>query len=305
MRQDRRDGQEGRDGRNARPALPAKTIRELVAAASDRLREAGITVSANLDARLLAQHVLGWDAAKLLASAADDAPDTFPAAYEPLVARRAAREPLPYITGHKEFFGLDLEVTPAVLVPRPETEIIVEAALASLPETQLFTMIDACTGCGNIAVAVAKHRKNARIVATDVSAKALEVARRNAARHGVENRVTFIHADLFGDLAGPVDIITANPPYVAERDRAGLQPEVGDHEPGVALFGGANGLQIIERVVRDAPKLLRPGGYLMSEFGFGQEVEVEDLVKRSGELTLIDLKRDLQGIARTIIARRV
>src|SRR5205085_1347166 len=132
------------------------------------------------------------------------------------VARRVAREPLAYITGNREFFGLELEVTPGVLMPRPETEISVEAALASLPDTQLFTMIDACTGCGNVAVAVAKHRKNARIVATDISEPALAVARRNAARHGVESRVSFVSADLFGELSGPVDILTANPPYVNE-----------------------------------------------------------------------------------------
>ncbi len=173
-----------------------------------------------------------------------------------------------------------------------------------MPETQLFTMIDACTGCGNVAVAVAKHRKNARIVATDISEKALEVARRNAARHGVESRVMFVQADLFGDLTGPVDIVTANPPYVPERHGAGLQPEVGGHEPHVALFGGDDGLQMVERVVREAPPLIREGGYLIFEFGFGQEVEVEALVRRSRALTLLDLKRDLQGIARTVIARR-
>ena len=174
-----------------------------------------------------------------------------------------------------------------------------------MPEQQLFTMIDACTGCGNVAVAVAKHRKNARIVATDISAQALGVARRTAARHGVESRVSFVAADLFGDLAGPVDIITANPPYVNERNAPGLQPEVGRHEPHVALFGGGgDGLTTVERVVREAPPLLRPGGHLIFEFGFGQEVEVEALVKSSKELVLLDLKRDLQGIARTVIARR-
>ena len=210
-----------------------------------------------------------------------------------------------YITGHREFWGLELEVSPAVLIPRPETELVVEAVLASAPQTQLFTMIDTCTGCGNIAVAVAHERKNARIVATDISGVALAVARRNAARHGVEGRVSFVEADVFGDLTGPVDIITANPPYVPHRNGPGLQPEVGNHEPHVALFGGGNdGLTMIERIVHDAPPLLRPGGFLIFEFGFGQEVEVEDLVNASSELTLLDLKRDLQGIARTVIARR-
>jgi release factor glutamine methyltransferase len=282
-----------------------KTIREYVANASDRLSDAGIDAAANLDARLLAQHVLGWDTARLLMSAGDVPPDTFPAAFETLVARRVAREPLAYITGRKEFWNLPFEVTPAVLIPRPETELIVEAVLAVVPATQIFTMIDVCTGCGNIAVAVAHERSGARIVATDVSEAALVVARRNGARHAVEGRVQFVQADLFGDLRGPVDVITANPPYVAEESARGLQPEVGEHEPSVALFGGAGGLVVIERLVRDGPPLLRPGGHLIFEFGYGQDVEVESLVSSSPSLTLLELKRDIQGIARTAVCRRV
>src|SRR5207244_12070104 len=128
------------------------------------------------------------------------------------------------------------------------------------PETQLFTMIDACTGCGNVAVAVATHRTNARIAATDISEPALDVARRNAARHGVESRVTFVPADLFGDLAGPVDIITANPPYVAERNAAALQPEVGAHERHVALFGGIDGWTLVDGVFRQPRQPVHAGG---------------------------------------------
>src|SRR5262249_17407320 len=195
-------GAQRRDRRAARPAvdvLPVgeaegrhrgivKTIREYVATASDRLSDAGIDAAANLDARLLAQHVLGWDAARLLMSAGDVPPDTFPAAFDALVSRRAAREPLAYITGHKEFWNLQFEVTPDVLIPRPETELIVEAALSAVPPSQLFTMIDVCTGCGNVAVAVAHERSGARIVATDISEAALEVARRNGARYATEGR---------------------------------------------------------------------------------------------------------------------
>jgi release factor glutamine methyltransferase len=281
-----------------------KTIREYAAAASDRLRDAGIDASANLDARLLAQHVLGWDATRLLTSAGEVPPETFSEAYGALVARRASREPLAYITGRKEFWNLQFEVTPDVLIPRPETELIVEAVLAVVPAAQLFTMIDVCTGCANVAVAVAHERAGARIVAMDISEAALEVARRNGTRYGVEGRVNFVRADLFGDIAGPVDVITANPPYVAQRDERGLQPEVREHEPHVALFGGADGLATITRIVSEAPRLLRPGGHLIFEFGFGQDVEVEALVDSSSSLTLVELKRDLQGIARTAVCRR-
>lgn len=282
------------------------SVHQLVANARDRLRTAGLApAEADLSARLLAEHVLGWDTARLLTSGGDYEPHGFAETFGALVARRAAREPFHYIVGHREFWGLKLEVSPAVLIPRPETELIVEAVLALVPSSQLFTMIDACTGCGNVAVAVAKERRNARIVATDISTAAIEVAQRNAARHGVEARVMCVQADLFGDLTGPVDLITANPPYVPERNAPGLQPEVGGHEPHVALFGGGDdGLRMFERVVREAPPLLRPGGHLICEFGFGQEIEVEEILEASSELTLVELKRDLQGLARTAVAIR-
>jgi len=281
-------------------------IHARVAEARERLRAAGLSpAEADLSARLLAEHALGWDTARLLTEGQQDEPAGFDVIYDALIARRASREPFSYIVGYREFWGLRLEVTPAVLIPRPETELIVESALALAPPSALFTMIDACTGSGNVAVAVATERKNARIVATDVSAEAIEVARRNAARHGVEARVLCVEADLFGDVGGPVDLITANPPYVPQVSAPGLQPEVGDHEPAVALFGGASGLGMIERVVREAPPLIRPGGHLICEFGFGQEVEVEALVNASSELRLVELKRDLQGLARTFVASRV
>jgi release factor glutamine methyltransferase len=282
------------------------TINQRVAAARERLRAADLLpAEADLSARLLAQHLLEWDTAQLLTSGNEHEPDGFADRFDALVARRAAREPLHYIVGHREFWGLKLEVSPAVLIPRPETELIVEAVLALAPSSRLLTMIDTCTGCGNVAVAVAKERANARIVATDISETALEVARRNAARHGVEARVMFVQADVFGDVSGPVDLITANPPYVPERHARGLQPEVGGHEPHVALFGGGyDGLRLLERIVREAPQLLRPGGHLVCEFGFGQEIEVEEILNASADLTLVELKRDLQGLARTAIAIR-
>jgi release factor glutamine methyltransferase len=281
------------------------TIQASVSAARHLLRRAGLSpAEADLDARLLAQHVLGWETAQFLTLSHDPEPDDFAARYGLLVARRAAREPLPYITGHRDFWDMTFEVSPAVLIPRPETELIVEAALELFPSiTEPLTFVDACTGSGIVAIALARERPNARVIATDISPEAIAVARRNGARLG--GCVRFLCGDLLEPIADPVDLITCNPPYVAEVSRPGLQPEVRDHEPSVALFGGRDGLHLVARTVHAAPAHLRSGGYLIFEFGFGQDVEIEALVNDHPELELVGLRRDLQGIARTAVARRV
>jgi release factor glutamine methyltransferase len=254
---------------------------------------------------LLAQFVLGWSAERFLTSAHDSEPPEFASKYAALVERRAGREPLAYIVGRQEFWGLPFEVSPAVLIPRHETELIVEAALQLFPEHDAaLTIADVCTGCGCIAVAVATERPCARIVATDISTVALDVARQNAIRLGVSDRIRFQCADLLEGVGGPFDAITCNPPYVAERDKPGLQPEVRDHEPNVALFGGRDGFHMVERLVTSAADCLRPGGYLLFEFGLGQDDRVEALVADTDGLTLLELRRDLQGIARTAVAQR-
>ena len=291
------------------------TIHHRVAEARDRLRAAGIApAEADLSARLLAEHLLGWDTARLFTSGSDVEPAGFAGSFDALVARRAAREPLPYIVGHREFWGLDLEVSPAVLIPRPDTELIVEVALELFPSpTGRLAVAEAGTGCGCLAVAIACERPNAHVTATEISEAALEVARRNARRHGVADRITFLQGDLLaplsagGGLGGnfDFDFIMANPPYVAERSRPGLQPEVRDHEPDVALFGGDDGLHLIERLVDQAPARLRPGGYLAFEFGCGQDEDIERLLTAAAGLELLELRRDLQGVARTAVARRV
>ena len=155
-----------------------------------------------------------------------------------------------------------------------------------------------------MAIALAHERPAAIVIATDISGVALDVARRNGVCLGVADRVTFRRGDLFDGVSGPLDAVLANPPYVVERSRPALQPEVRDHEPSVALFGGADGLGLITRIVEEAPSRLRSGGYLVFEFGLGQDVEIEALLRASPELTLVDVRRDLQGIARTAIARR-
>jgi release factor glutamine methyltransferase len=285
--------------------LTRLSVHERVAAARHRLREAGLSpAEADVSARALAEHVLGWSTERFFTDAFGAEPDGFDASYRAAVERRAAREPLPYITGEREFWGLMFEVTPDVLIPRPETEIIVEAALEiKADRDRPIAVADACTGSGCIGIAIAAERPRASIVATDISAAALAVARRNAVRHGVAERTRFVQTDLLQNVAGPFDLVVANPPYVRAGDRPGLQPEVRE-EPDVALYGGPEGLDAITRLVGEAPACLKNGGYLIFEFGLGQDMEIERLVGASASLTLVELRRDLQGIARTAVARR-
>ena len=282
------------------------TIHQRVAAARQQLREAQLSAAeADLGARLLAEHVLGWTRERFLADAGGPEPAGFAAAYGELVARRASREPLPYIVGRREFWGLTLEVTPDVLIPRHETELIVEAALElTLDPAQPISIVDVGTGSGCVAIAIATERPLASVMATDLSEAALTVARRNAARHGVADRVRFVVADLLAGVDGPLDLIVANPPYVRDRDERGLQPEV-RNEPSLALYSGPDGLDAIARLIAGAPPLLRSGGHLVFEFGLGQDDEIERLLRGQPSLTLLELRRDLQGIARTAVARRV
>jgi release factor glutamine methyltransferase len=285
--------------------MPA-SVHARVAAARERLRRAGLDPDeAELDARLLAEQVLGWTPAQFFAAAADPEPAHFASRFEPLVARRLRREPLAYIIGRQEFWGLPFEVSPAVLVPRPESELIVETALMLFPDRRRpLTLIDACTGSGCLAIAIAHERPLARVVAGDLSAAALAVACRNAARHRVAGRVSLARADLLTAFRGPVDLIVSNPPYVPEPSRATLQPEVRDYEPPEALFAGPDGLDVIRRLIEQAPARLAPGGVLILEFGFGQADAVCELISSERALTIGELRRDLRGIPRTAVARR-
>ncbi len=284
------------------------TIQERVAAARQTLRDAGIGANeAELSARMLAQHVLGWDAARYFTASNEPEPSTFAQRYDALIARRAAREPTAYITGRQEFWDLSFEVSPAVLIPRPETELIVEAALEHFgaDRTRSMAVADVGTGCGCLAVALAREFPCACVVATDISDAALDVARRNAERHGVADRIRFLRTNVLDGVHQTFDLIVANPPYVRQGDRPALQLEVREHEPSVALFGGETGFDLVATFVGQAAGRLRPGGYLMCEFGFGQDVSVEELVAKTSGLAMVGLRRDLQGIARTAITQRV
>ena len=280
-------------------------INALIADARRRFRAAGIErEEAALDARLLAQRLLGWDAARLMTHGDEAASPEFAHDYEGLVARRVFREPLAYITGSREFWNLDIEVTPAVLIPRPETELLIEIALEHFDHPQPIRILDVCTGSGCVAVGLGREFPKATLVASDISQDALDVARRNLARYGVSARTQLVRADLLEGIEGPFDLIVANPPYVPTVDAPGLQPEVREYEPPAALFAGEDGLQIVRRLVVQAAAALARDGILVFEFGAGQDDAVRSIVRAVSSLTLLELKHDLQDIPRAAVAQK-
>jgi release factor glutamine methyltransferase len=277
----------------------------MLAAARARLTAAGIAdAEAALDVDLYARTILGWDRAKMLVNAPEAAPPALEPRFSEWVARREKREPTAYIVGVREFWGLDFIVTPAVLIPRPETEFIVEEALARMSHTGDASprVADVGTGSGCVAIALA-HDAQCRVVATDLSAGALAVARQNAVRHGVSGRVELVNTSYLDGVHGQFDLIVANPPYVKDGDKPALSRDV-RHEPDVALFGGASGLRDIDGVLGLATSKLKTGGWFVMEFGYGQEDDVRELVSRRPGLRLERVREDLQGIPRTIVIQR-
>lgn len=287
------------------------TLAQLVHRSRTTLEAADISpAESEMGAELLLRHLLGWTRADYLEHARDEAPAGLADRLEPLVAERARHTPLQYITGSQEFWSLTFEVTRAVLIPRPETELIVELVAAAVRRERIAgpRIADVGTGSACIAVALAHELPDARVDATDHSAAALAVAARNARRHGVHQRVRFLRGNLLEPLraAGPraFDFIVANPPYIAEPDFDQLPPEVRCHEPREALVAGPDGLEAFRHIVPAAAECLKFGGYLMFEIGFGQQDEVRELVGRSGEFDPPIVHTDLQGIPRTLVARR-
>jgi release factor glutamine methyltransferase len=295
------------------------TIRDLVLAARARLAAAGIEGGeAAMDAELLAREVLGWDRARFLAHETDPAPPSLAAPFAALVGRRERREPVSEILGRREFWGLDFEVTRDVLTPRPETEIILEEAIArttgeppplgprpaaSGAGRPPLRIVDVGTGSGCLAIALAREFPRSTVVATDISAPALDVARRNASRHGVRDRIDFRLTSLLDGLAPAFDLVVSNPPYVPAAEVPRLPPEVRDFEPRQALDGGADGLEAVRELMKGAAGVLAPGGWLIVEFGHGQEAGVRAAVAATS-LDLVAIRPDLQGIPRTVVARR-
>ncbi|MBI5970113.1 MAG: peptide chain release factor N(5)-glutamine methyltransferase [Deltaproteobacteria bacterium] len=225
------------------------------------------------------------------------------------VKKRSLREPLQYITGETEFRGITFKVSRAVLIPRPETEILVDEAIKAAP-AGAFIALDICAGSGCIAISLAKEVPLCRVFATDISKDALTAARENASVAGVEERITFLEGSLFDplktlDLEGKAALILSNPPYVSTEEMKKLPQEIKGFEPRSSLWGGADGLRFFRRIVKDAPKYLIGKGRLIMEMGYGQAAGVRKIIEASGEFTGIEVKKDLSGIERIISATRV
>jgi release factor glutamine methyltransferase len=274
-----------------------------MAAAAARLSEqVDLGGNAERDAELLLLYVTG--AARTVLFTDGDRPLRAEelATYEELIARRQTGEPIQYILGEQEFYGLPFKVTSAVLIPRPETELLVEAVLDRLPNDEPLRIVDVGTGSGAIAIAVAHYLPQASVTALDLSEAALAVARENAQRLGLDHRVRFMRSDLLTGVEGeePFDAVLSNPPYIPESDRQSLHRQVREFEPGMALFAGAEGMDIYRNLIPAAAGLLKPGGLLAVEMGYGQRLAIEGLLHGWNGAEVLN---DLQGIARVVIAR--
>ena len=286
------------------------TLREALTSATRQLdASSGLCADAARDAALLLRHVLAISHAAQLTEPERELTTEQQATFDALILRRIANEPIQYITGEQEFYGLTLRVTPAVLIPRPETEQLVEAVLAEmnsaeLDRTQPLRILDVGTGSGAIAIALAFHLPHAQITAVDLSAAALEVAIANTARHALAGRIRYLKSDLldaFPPDEAPFAAIVSNPPYVPAADRASLHPQVRDHEPAAALFAGPDGLDIYRRLIPQACAALQPNGLLALEIGHGQSEAIASLLSGWKELRFLD---DLQHIPRIALARK-
>ena len=281
------------------------TVAALLFDAAATLAAAGVEAP-DRDAERLLRHVLGWDRARLIAHPEHDVPAELAASFGALLARRASREPLQYILGTQAFWKHEFLVTPAVLIPRPETEILVETSLELLRGIERPRVVDVGTGSGCVALSLAAERPDAELHATDTSAPALGVAIENARRLGLEGRVAFHHGDLLAPVArfaGRIDLVVSNPPYVDPAERKALAPEVRDHEPALALFPPGDPLSVYRRLARASASSLRPGGWLVVELGQGQASSVQAACRDEG-LGPTRLDRDLAGIPRSLAARR-
>jgi len=282
----------------------SQTIASALQEGATILAHAGV-VDASRDARALLAHAISHDFSYLLAHGSDSLTKKEDDLFNTFIARRAGHEPLQYIKGYQEFFKLDFEVTPDVLIPRPETELIVETALELLRKVSAPVIADIGTGSGCIAISLLHELPQAQAVATDVSPAALRVAQRNAEKHGVADRLTLIESDCFSavDSHARFSLIASNPPYVADQELDTVAPEVRNYEPRAALTCGGDGLNVIRRLLAEAPHFLESGSYFVFEIGFEQSEPVKGLI-RHRVWQLLEIRADLQGIPRTVVLRR-
>lgn len=280
------------------------SINDAIREGSGTLREAMVADPRREAASLLA-HVFERDRTFLLAHPDELLTGEQVQKFHSFVVRRAAGEPQQYITGHQEFFKLDFEVTPNVLIPRPETEAIVEVTLELLKDNVSPFVADIGTGSACIIVSFLHERSDARAIATDISIEALQVARRNAQRHSVSDRLELVQSDLFSavDAGSRFSLIASNPPYIPESDWLSLPREVREYEPRFALVSGADGLADIRRLLQGAPSFLDSHGYLVFEIGIAQERNVRNLIDLN-TWHVLEIRQDLQGIPRTVVLQK-
>lgn len=282
------------------------SIAGAIVEAAQVLRRAGVP-EARREAGSLLAHVVARDRTFLITHADELLAPEDVNLFREFVARRADGEPLQYITGHQEFYTLDFIVTPDVLIPRPETELLIETVLRLLRDTSPPPLIcDVGTGSGCIAVTLLHELPQARAVALDISPPALQVAARNAARHHVRERLSLVASDCFAALnpsSAQFSMIVSNPPYINADALEGLQREVIEHEPRIALTPGPDVLRIIRRIIADAPRFLHSSGHLLLEIGFDQHEAVTQLFD-ADIWQLLDIYKDLQGIPRTVVAKK-
>lgn len=280
-------------------------LREALAWGTGRLAAVPeLQETAGRDAEMLLLHAMGLERVALYSDPDRVIGEAAQRAFAEAVERRQLAEPVQYITGRQEFYGIDLRVSRATLIPRPETELLVESAVAELRVARgPLRILDVGTGTGAIAIAVARELPEVELVAVDLSEEALEVARGNARRHGIEGRITFAVSDLLRAVMGgaPFDSVLSNPPYVPVGDRAAMHPQVREWEPETALFAGGDGLGIYRRLIPEAGEALRPGGLLAMEFGYGQREALAGLLGGWDGVRFLD---DLQGIPRVVLARK-
>ena len=281
-----------------------KTISATLKLAIQQLRAAGVPNDL-LDSQTLLAAALGKDRTYLIINFSEQLTSEALEKYQALINRRTTGEPLQYITGRQEFFGLEFMVTPDVLIPRPETELLVEETLRLAQGINQPLIIDVGTGSGCIAISLARELEGAKVIAIDISVGALRVARSNAQKHELQNQVAFIEGDLFSGIeAGTkADLIVSNPPYIAAENLPGLQREVRDWEPKTALTDFGDGLEFYRRLLREAPAYLKPGGHFICEMGYRQSAKIQALVDRN-IWTAPTILQDLQGIERIMVVTR-